>query len=483
MIPAAMSCSSESWRCEVDGGWTTIVWTLPSEAVSSGSVNESMHRATGVPATLDLERQHPAGDAVAELADGDVVLGVARQAGVQDAAHAVLTLEPRGECRRGLRMALHPDGQRQDAAQDQERIERADRRPGVVLDALHLRDEIPPASHHAGDDVAVPAQELGRRLDDEVRAKLERPADVRRGERVVDDVRRPVLVGDARHRGVVGNYGGRVRDGLGVHDAGRSVGDGRCGRSVVGHVHEIDADAEPRERARQQVARRPIGGLRRDDSVARAQLGREGRVDRAHARRQRRPGLATGELGVGIAERAAGRVGEARVGVAGVPVGNDIAQLFGVGRGERRRLVDRDARRPLVDARAVGGRSDGPRREALRGRVAHGRMLHRHDPGAVHQTFVALLQMGSARLHRQDRTDRGGGSRVGEAFFSDVEGRVPFGGLDASDPLSFKVYEPDRLVLGKRMEDHLRIGRLLLALVRLAGHGHVRLRARSIGRG
>jgi xylose isomerase len=46
---------------------------------------------------------------------------------------------------------------------------------------------------------------------------------------------------------------------------------------------------------------------------------------------------------------------------------------------------------------------------------------------------------------------------MSEDFFSDVTGPIPFGGLDSSDPLSFKVYEPDRLVLGKRMEDHLRI--------------------------
>jgi xylose isomerase len=42
-------------------------------------------------------------------------------------------------------------------------------------------------------------------------------------------------------------------------------------------------------------------------------------------------------------------------------------------------------------------------------------------------------------------------------FFSDVPGRVQFGGLDSTDPLTYKVYEPDRMVLGKRMEDHLRI--------------------------
>ncbi len=44
------------------------------------------------------------------------------------------------------------------------------------------------------------------------------------------------------------------------------------------------------------------------------------------------------------------------------------------------------------------------------------------------------------------------------SFFSDVTGPIPFGGLESTDPLSFKVYQPDRLVLGKRMEDHLRIG-------------------------
>ncbi len=44
------------------------------------------------------------------------------------------------------------------------------------------------------------------------------------------------------------------------------------------------------------------------------------------------------------------------------------------------------------------------------------------------------------------------------SFFDQVPGSIPFGGLDSNDPLSFKVYQPDRMVLGKRMEDHLRPG-------------------------
>ena len=76
-----------------------------------------------------------------------------------------------------------------------------------------------------------------------------------------------------------------------------------------------------------------------------------------------------------------------------------------------------------------------------------------------------------------------GGSGVSDGFFSDVAGPIPFGGLDSTDPLSFKVYDPDRIVLGKRMEDHLRIARLPVALLQLAGHRTCSASGRSTGRG
>jgi xylose isomerase len=46
---------------------------------------------------------------------------------------------------------------------------------------------------------------------------------------------------------------------------------------------------------------------------------------------------------------------------------------------------------------------------------------------------------------------------VSSEFFTEVPGRIPHAGLDSTDPLTFRVYDPDRVVLGKRMEDHLRI--------------------------
>jgi xylose isomerase len=42
-------------------------------------------------------------------------------------------------------------------------------------------------------------------------------------------------------------------------------------------------------------------------------------------------------------------------------------------------------------------------------------------------------------------------------FFTEVTEPIRYGGPDSSDPFSYKVYQPDRLVLGKRMEDQMRI--------------------------
>src|SRR5215210_3799497 len=46
---------------------------------------------------------------------------------------------------------------------------------------------------------------------------------------------------------------------------------------------------------------------------------------------------------------------------------------------------------------------------------------------------------------------------MADPFFAAVPERIAYGGPDADDPFTYAVYQPDRVVLGKRMEDHLRI--------------------------
>ncbi len=65
---------------------------------------------------------------------------------------------------------------------------------------------------------------------------------------------------------------------------------------------------------------------------------------------------------------------------------------------------------------------------------------------------------------------------MGKEFFTEVTEPIRFGGLGSADPLTYKVYEPDRhrprQADGGAPPDR----RLLLALLRLGGHRHVRAR-------
>ena len=184
------------------------------------------HGATGDPAALDLEREHPAGHAGPELATGDRVLRMAGQARVEHGSHARLTLEPARQCRGGPGMALGAHGEREDPAEHEERLERPEAAAGLDLDALDLGDQLAGTGHDPGDQVAVTAQELRRRFDDEVRPELERAADVGRRERVVDDVAGAVPVGELGELRVIGEEGRRVGDRLRVQDPGRGGREG-----------------------------------------------------------------------------------------------------------------------------------------------------------------------------------------------------------------------------------------------------------------
>ncbi len=47
---------------------------------------------------------------------------------------------------------------------------------------------------------------------------------------------------------------------------------------------------------------------------------------------------------------------------------------------------------------------------------------------------------------------------MASAFFPEVAEPIRYAGLGSDDPLTFKVYDPDRVVLGKPMREHLRLG-------------------------
>ncbi len=199
----------------------------------------------------------------------------------------------------------------------------------------------------------VAAEVLRQRLDDEVRPELDRAAQDRRGERVVDDEQGAVPVGELGQGGDVDHDDRRVGDRLDVEDAGRAerpVPASTAGE--VGRVDELDATPEPAEalgRAASGSSRRSPAcrrcGRRPDGPTCRAAWIAAMPVEKTYA------GLGALELGDRVGEggrrsgcRCARRRSRARA-------GRDRAELVRVVGGERHGLVDRHRVRALVDRR------------------------------------------------------------------------------------------------------------------------------------
>jgi hypothetical protein len=219
-------------------------------------------------------------------------------------------------------------------------------RYGSVSVGKRPRDFAPSQSNvPASTSDAVTGQELRRGVEDEIGAVLERPHQPRRGERRVDEQRQAVLVrefGDPRH---VEDVEAGVAQGLAEQQP--CPGAYRCAPRVdVPRIDERRLDAEPRQREIEQVVRAAVQGARRDDVAASPHQrdDREvqrrlpaGRRDRADAALERRDALL---------EHRAGRVGDAGVDVPRALHVEQRCRVVGVGKHERRALVDRRRARP-----------------------------------------------------------------------------------------------------------------------------------------
>ncbi len=191
-----------------------------------------------------------------------------------------------------------------------------------------------------GDGDAVAAQELGRRVHDDVGAVLERPAQVGRGEGVVDHQRDRRVVGDLGDRRQVHDLQPRVAQGL-AEDQPRLRPD-RLGEALrVARVDEGRLDAEAGQRMGEQVVAAAVDRRRRDDVPALTHQGGDAQEQRRlAARRADRPDAAL-ERGQPLLQHRDGRVGDARIDVPGPFQVEQRRRLVGVFEHVGGGLVDR----------------------------------------------------------------------------------------------------------------------------------------------
>ncbi len=322
----------------------------------------------------DLEREHrPA--APRQHLRRPFVFGVARQTGVVDGGHKGVRGEAARELRGRCLRAVEPDRERAEASQREKRLERARDGPVVVAERGEGSGvRLIPADRRPQEQIRVAADELRRRVHDEVRTEVERTLAQRRREGRVDDGERsagPRTRGDGGH---VRNDQERVGDRL-QPDQIRAVG---RGEECVGVVGRREADAESARRLEPAEDRsHPVVGQRREhDGAARwDEVG-----DRGHRRepRRERDRATPVESAERRLERTVGRAPVAAVLERGVM---DVRRAHAHGKVHRRAGLTRRPPRLHGDGLGRPSRVEGEWRGIER--LRHGGLLHRGAPAGA----------------------------------------------------------------------------------------------------
>ena len=277
-----------------------------------------------------------------------------------DGEEGVHRRERRAEIAQGDRARLHGEGEIAEILEELEPVI-GGLRLGQRGKAAALRPvELAQFDHHAAKRIAVARQELGRRMDDDVGAMLDRPAEVGGRERVVDDQRQARLVGDLRHRRDVDHDAARIGE---VLDEDRLAFRRQRAAEILrlGRIDEMAGPAELLERKAELGERAAIEVARGDELVAGLHQGEEGEELRRVARRRRDRRPAAFERGDPLLQHRDGRVGEPRIDVAEIVQIEERGGVVDVVEHIGRRLVDRGR------ARAGGriGRGAGMDRAGL----------------------------------------------------------------------------------------------------------------------
>lgn len=261
---------------------------------------------------LDEERDHPA--AVFHLTSGELILRMAFVVRVIHLLHFRMRRQEVRDCRRVFRVTFHPQGERLDPAQDEERVHRSQYGADRVLQEVEsLGQFLVLDDDRAADHVRVTAEVFRHRVDDDVRAQFERTLEVGRGEGVVHRQQRTVRVrvDDLRHGADVGDAHQRVGRRLEPDQPrgrGQRVGD----RFRVGRVGKRKVEREAAQHFVEETEGPAVHVVPRQDVRARVEQAEDG-VGGGQSRGEGQPEVPALERGKTILQGFARGIHRARI--------------------------------------------------------------------------------------------------------------------------------------------------------------------------
>ncbi len=164
-------------------------------------------------------------------------------------------------------------------------------------------------------DPPLTIEELGRRMDDQVGAKIERSLQNRRAEAVIDDDQDTLRVRDRHQGGDIGDFGQRIRRCFKKEELRFWPHRGFPG-SDIGLRDEGGLDSETRHDGAEQLLRCAEQACRGDDVIAAAAQRHHQRENGRHSGSGGNTSLRTFQGGQAMLKSGNRRIGEARVHIA-----------------------------------------------------------------------------------------------------------------------------------------------------------------------
>ena len=272
--------------------------------------------------------------------------------------HLGMPAQELGNPQRAFVLALNPDSQRPDAAQQQKRrvrIHTAAKRGARVMDLL---DQIAAPGGDAAHQVGMSAKIFCPRMQHQIDSPLRRTAIDGRGESRINGRDQAVFARQGCNLLQIDNPHPRIRRRLNVEDLGVGPDRTLVLRNVIG-VDERGFDSQFRQPLRQEFDHAAINIALRHDVVSRLYQRQNRSGDRGHARREHERGIRAFEFGDGILGNRVRGIAVARVVAVG---GSDAQLLLHVGDFEGRGLINGCGERAVlfVEARAAAYRLGFP---------------------------------------------------------------------------------------------------------------------------
>ena len=206
----------------------------------------------------------------------------------------------------------------------------------------------------AADGDAVPAEEFGGGMEQQIGAVIEGFQQIGRGKSRIDHQRQAMRVRDRRHRGNVEHVQPGVAQRLGKQRL-RVGPDGGAPGVQIARLDEGGFDAEARQRVMQEIVRAAVERTGGDDVRAGAGDRREAEVQRCLATRGGDAGDPAFERRDSFLQHRVGRIGDARIHMACALHVEQRRGVIGIAEDEGSGEIDRRGARPGVRVGRLSG--------------------------------------------------------------------------------------------------------------------------------